>query len=249
MEDSLSNLPAMLPNNVQTLLRSLVSASIECFGPDLLSVVLFGSAAEGRLRVTSDVNLLFVLDRFDLNKADPLREPFRVGYAAVRLSTMFVLRSELEAANEAFAVKFGDISGRHRILYGQDLLSGLASSRVAKLRTLRQILLNLSMRLRERYMATSLREEQLAIVIAETASPLRSAAAAILDLEGRSAPSPKEALETIAGRFEGCDCNEVLKYLSEARENRSLPAGVAPATAAGLMELTARMRDYVERIA
>jgi predicted nucleotidyltransferase len=248
MGDSPENSISILPENIRNVLSSLVSAAQASFGPDLLSLVLFGSAAEGKLRATSDVNLLFILERFDQGKADSFREPLQVGYAAVKLSAMFVLRSELDAAFEAFAVKFADISERHRVLFGQDLLSGLAASRKARLRALRQSLLNLSMRLRERYMATSLREEQLALVIAEAASPLRSAAAAILDMEGKRAASPKEALETFAGGLGGDSWNQVLQSLSQAREAQFLAPGVAAASALDLMALTEKMRDHVERL-
>ncbi|MHC1743585.1 MAG: hypothetical protein AB9873_11195 [Syntrophobacteraceae bacterium] len=248
MDIRLENLASMLPGNVYNVLISLVSEAKESFGPDLLSLVLFGSAAEGRLRATSDVNLLFILERFDQGRADTFRTPLRVGHAALNVSPMFVLRSELDAAYEVFAVKFGDISERHQVLFGQDLLSGLAASREARLRALRQMLLNLSMRLRERYMTTSLREEQLALVIAEAAAPLRSAAATILALEGRPASSPKEALETLVRGMGGISWDQVLQSLSQAREDRFLAPGAAAAAAVSLMELSEKMRDYVERL-
>ena len=38
-------------------LATLLEAAVLHLGPTLRSVVLFGSAAEGRLRATSDVNL------------------------------------------------------------------------------------------------------------------------------------------------------------------------------------------------
>ncbi len=248
MGEGLENLSSVIPEDVRQVLASIVSAARESLGPDLLSIALFGSAAEGMLRATSDVNVLFILERFDRLRADSFRDPLRVGYSALKLSAMFVLRSELDAACEEFPVKFGDISRRHRVLYGQDLLSGLTIPRKAKLRALRQILLNLSMRLRERYMATSLREEQLAIVIAEAASPLRSVASTVLDLEGKAAPSPKEALELLAKDIGGDSWEQTLRNLSQARESRFLEPGVASAAAIGLMELTVKMLDYVERL-
>lgn len=248
MEQRLENPASPLPDDVLAVLSALVTSAKESFGPDLISLVLFGSAAEGRLRATSNVNLLFVLERFDQSRADAFREPLRAGHAALKLSTMFVLRSELEASFDVFAVKFEDISRRHRLLFGQDVLSGLAASRQARLRALRQLLLNLSMRLRERYLATSLREEQLKLVIAEAAAPLRSAAATILDLEGRSAPSPKEALETLVRGLGGIDGDVMLQSLSRAREEELLAPGVAAAAAVGLMELSEKMRDHVERL-
>ena len=63
-EDSL---PALqVPENVRRVLGDFLRAAREAFGDDdLLSVVLYGSAAEGRMRATSDVNVVLVLARFD----------------------------------------------------------------------------------------------------------------------------------------------------------------------------------------
>ena len=54
-----------LPENVERVLEGFVQSAQTAFGTDLISVVLYGSAAEGRMRSTSDVNVIVVLSRFD----------------------------------------------------------------------------------------------------------------------------------------------------------------------------------------
>jgi predicted nucleotidyltransferase len=61
-----------LPSQVGRVLADFVAAAQTAFATDLSSVVLFGSAAEGRLRPTSDVNLLLLLAKFDQGRADEL---------------------------------------------------------------------------------------------------------------------------------------------------------------------------------
>jgi len=139
-----------LPDEVGQVLNAFVEAAKNAFGSDLVSVVLFGSAAEARLRATSDVNVLLVLKRFEQARADDLREPLRVAHAAVQLNAMFLVETEIAAANEAFAVKFADIQARHRVLFGADPFAGLGTPRDALVRRLGQVLLNLQLRLRER---------------------------------------------------------------------------------------------------
>jgi hypothetical protein len=171
--------------------RAFVDAAVATLGPDLRSIVLFGSGAEGRLRATSDVNLMLVLRRFDLARADGLREPLRVAQTTARLAPMFVLESELGEAATAFANKFTDIEQRHRVLHGDDPLAGLAIPRAAAIARLRQVLLNTVLRLRGRYLAQSPNEARLAVVVADLAGPLRAAAATMLSLEGKPAASPR----------------------------------------------------------
>jgi predicted nucleotidyltransferase len=106
-------LPAGTPGHVAAVLKDLAEVSENAFGPDLCALLLFGSAAEGNLRATSDVNLLFVLARFEQPVVDRVRAALQTAQAAARLSAMFVLESELQALGEAFAVKFCDIARRH----------------------------------------------------------------------------------------------------------------------------------------
>jgi predicted nucleotidyltransferase len=63
-----------LPAQVARVLTDFVSAAQTAFANELRGVVLFGSAAEGRLRATSDVNLLIILSNFDEARAGELRK-------------------------------------------------------------------------------------------------------------------------------------------------------------------------------
>ena len=181
---------ADLPATVERVLREFVDATREAFGPELRAVVLYGSAAEGRLRPTSDVNVVVVLAAFDRARADRLREPLRLAQAAVRLTAMFLLESEIGPAVEAFAVKFADLGRRRRVLYGADPFARLAIGRPAEAARLTQVLLNLVLRLRAAYLLRGLREEQLARVVADAAGPLRSCAATLIGLESPPGAAP-----------------------------------------------------------
>jgi predicted nucleotidyltransferase len=233
-----------LPPNVERALEAFVQASRAALGDDLRALVLYGSAAEQRLRATSDVNLIVVLAAFDPAKLDGLREPLRTAHAAIRLSPMFLLEREVSPAMEAFAVKFADVLRRRRLLYGRDPFADLRPSRAAEIAQLRQVLLNLALRLRQQYMLRSLREEQAALLVAETAGPLRSCAAALAELGGHPAPSAREALADVGGaRF-----SDVVTALSRARETGLLPAGAAAPTLLGLLELIETLQRQVERL-
>src|SRR5438445_509439 len=74
-----------LPAPIAEILNSFLQSAKDAFGSDLISVVLFGSAAEGKLRATSDLNLILVLASFNQAKADGLREPLRIAQAAMQL--------------------------------------------------------------------------------------------------------------------------------------------------------------------
>ncbi len=236
------SIPSNLPEPVRRELASLVELAQSAFAADLKSIILFGSAAEGMLRPTSDVNLLLLLEKFDPDKADRLREPLRRISAAIDLHAMFLLEAELPAAMEAFAVKFGDIIRRHHVLYGSDPFAGLSPAPEKALARLKQILLNLTVRMREAYLLRSLREEQVVFLISEMTGPLRACAATLLELQGTPAASGKEALAKVASTLLTNPVDtELMEHISQARQTRALPDGASIPTFHALRALAEKM--------
>jgi len=238
-----------VPENVRRVLTEVLRKAQEVFNADLLSVVLYGSAAAGQMRPTSDVNLLLVLKRLDFSAGERLNETLRLAEAAVGLKVMFLLETEVADAATAFALKFADITDRHVLLYGRDPFAELAVPRGAKVFRLKQVLLNLVLRMREAFIRSAGEEKHRALLIAEFAAPLRSAAAVLLELENAPpALSPKEALEQVAAGIDSAAFADVLATLTAARSQRDLPAGAAGSTMQRLIELGTKMHERASRL-
>jgi hypothetical protein len=224
---------AGLPEPVAAVLADFMAAAREACGADLVSAALFGSAAEGRLAPTSDVNLLLVLRAFDAAQAAALRPAYIAAQAAIRLHTMFLLASELAAATELFAQKFADIRRRHRMLYGTDLLTQLRIPRQAEIFRLRQILLNLTLRLRDAHVTQGERPEQVTRILADALGPVRAASATLLELEGVAIGN---ALDTVAATCDGG--REAVAQLVAAHESAPLAGAADDALRATIVLLT-----------
>jgi hypothetical protein len=234
-----------LPEPVRAGLGAFTAATRQVFADDLVSVVLFGSAAEARLRKTSDVNVIVVLARLDPARLEAIGDAYRLAHAAIRLSAMFILASEIAVASDAFAVKFADIAARHIVLEGKDPFAGLTVTREAAVRRLRQVLVNLVLRLRERYALASRYDDQMALAAAEAAGPLRACAATLLTLEGEARVAPREALERVVGAGGAA----ALAAITQARE-RGSASGAGGATALlGAVAIAAGIEARAERLA
>jgi len=234
-----------LPETISRVLADFVESAREAFGPDLISIVLFGSAAEGTLRPTSDVNVIVVLSAFDRARADKIRETLRVGYAAVRLSVMFLLQDEIQPAADAFSQKFADVRRRRRVLWGPDPFLSLEVSRDALVARLRQVLLNLIIRMRNLYISQSLREEQLAEALADVAGPLATCAVSLLELEGTPWTTPYDALSRVAATAPGDDWAGTLLQLATIRGGHPSPPGTPSQVLFRLLDLLGYMRTRV----
>jgi len=229
-----------MEDRIRLGLERVVEAAKRVFGADLRSFVLFGSGAEDALRATSDVNVMLVLAAFDEAQAARIRDEIVLAGAAIRLRAMFLLESEVADAAEAFAVKFEDVQRRHRVLAGADPFAQLRVPREALVRRLKQVLLNLALRLREQIVTHGDDDATLTRVAAEASGPLRACAAELLVLEGQAARAPKEALVVVAGA--------PLEDLSRARETGTLPLGAAGPLVARLIALASSMRARVARL-
>ena len=209
-----------VPEPVRAVLSEFVETLIRVLGTSLDCVLLFGSAAEGRLRPTSDVNLLVMARAIDAPRLSALREPLNAGRAAIGLSVMFLESADFADACESFAMKFTDIKVRSRLLYGENPFSASSIPRAAAIRRLRQVLLNLKVRLRERYVLDGDRNERMAAVLAQMTGPLRVGAATLLALgDGRERP-PKAALEEFCEDARWSSC---LHGLSAVHRGEVLP--------------------------
>lgn len=200
---------------IQTLETSL--------GSHLRSLVLFGSAAENRLRFHSDINMLAILNSLEGANLEPVRSAYPLAKAELRAQLTIVLVTELPLAAQVFPIKYLDIKSRYKILLGEDLILPLAISSENLTQAIKQSLLNLSLRLREKWLAASHKDDLLLRGIAEAAGSLRAVANAILHLRGTSAPTPREALEILLKASGDPEFSSLSGALSAARERQELP--------------------------
>jgi len=248
MESSIGRELGDLPRVSGVAVAAFVTAARQAFRDDLRSVILYGSGAEGRLRPTSDINLVLVLSSFDPAKATAIRSQFSYAESAGRVTAMFLLESEIASAVELFAQKFSDIRRRHRVLFGSDPFAGISVPRSAEIWRLKQVLLNLTLRWREAYVEYGATPERISRLIADSAGPLRSCAATLSELEGRASTSPKEALANFANSLGNAGWEEVLAHISETRERTLLSPDVADATVLRLIELATHLRTRAEAL-
>lgn len=232
---------------VEKTLQEVLTSAKTAFGENLTAAVLFGSAATGQLRITSDVNLMFVLQRFTQPQADEVRETLRLARALIDLHVMFIGADELPLAAQSFPLKFADIQARHKLLWGQNPFAELVIPKADLIHHAKQTLLNFQLRMREQYVLTSLREEQLMHLIADAAAPLRTCAAALRQIRGDHYLSAKEALELLVADLNNPTFTAALQAISQARELGNLPVGSAPQVVMTLLELAhvvyARLND------
>jgi predicted nucleotidyltransferase len=226
-----------LPADVADALEEFKARSVDSFAGSLKSLLLFGSAAEGKMRATSDVNVLMVFTRIDLAQVDEWRSSVAALVAAIDLKPLVLLEDEIAAAADAFAVKYFDILHRRRVLHGVDPFESLTISDEALRRRVSQVLLNLSLRLRQSLFLHNDAARTHALV--DAVGPLRATAVALQELSRQPQTSPKEALLALASQHGATGLIERVQVLRETGE---------PVTADS-MQLLSELIEFVRAIA
>ncbi len=108
-------------------LTQLVEKLKAAYGENLVSAILYGSAASGEHHAHfSDFNVLCVLTQLTPRELAAGEDIFRWWREQGSPAPLLLTEAEMERSTDCFAIEFFDIKRQHVLLYGKDLISGLS---------------------------------------------------------------------------------------------------------------------------
>ena len=188
------------------VLRKLVEGLRGALGDELVSVVLYGSAARGDYEAsTSDLNVLIVVSDLTPRTLErlsgPVRRWERSGQPMLRLLSPAIIRESADV----FPIEFLDLQTSHRVLHGGDpfvtLEVQLNHLRGQCERELREKM----MRLREAYIETHDAPQALVRLLTESYSTFVALFRGCLRLHGDPVPVHNEEVATAFARAADID--------------------------------------------
>jgi predicted nucleotidyltransferase len=114
-----------LPQNISKTVDDFINRLKDTYRGNLISVILYGSAASGEFAGRySNVNLLVVLTDTsldNLNKVSNIitRRKFQ------RVNPLFFTEDYIKSSSDVFPIEFLDMKENYIVLYGKDTLAGL----------------------------------------------------------------------------------------------------------------------------
>ncbi|HTM57246.1 MAG TPA: hypothetical protein VL123_02400 [Candidatus Udaeobacter sp.] len=111
---------------------------------------------------------------------------------------MFVTRSEIENSLDVFAIEWLDIQERHLLLEGEDVFAGLVIPHDALRLQCEHELRGRHLRLRQAYVLSHGRSDQLAATLRSAASGLATLFRTLLRLRGEVPPANSRVIERVA---------------------------------------------------
>ncbi len=110
----------------ETKIADFVARLQQAAGPNLESVILYGSAVSGEYDPEySNINLLCVLKETALSNLLALAPSIEWWIKQSHSAPLLITRDELEHSADVFAIEFMDIQRHHRVLFGSDPVTSL----------------------------------------------------------------------------------------------------------------------------
>lgn len=234
---------------MEKLLNELVSRLRSAFGNELVSVVLYGSAASGEYHEKfSDLNVLCVLTRVGVAELVKGQEAVRWWRKQNQPLPLFLSREEIENANDVFPVEFLDIQHNHRILHGEDVAAKIRIDTHQHRSQVEHELRASLLRLRERFLGLQQDKGDVARLMLDSVSTFATLFRHALILSGSEAPVKKREVFRAAAENLGISGDPFEKLLTAREQNRKLGDGeVLPLFEAYLAEVT-RMAEVVDKL-
>lgn len=227
----------------ETLLSEIVQKLQQAAGENLVSVVLYGSAADGDFHAgQSDLNLLCVLGDASfaaLSKIAPAAEWWR---RKQQPAPMCLTRQELQDSADVFSIEFLDMKQRYRVLHGEDVLRDLVVPMDLHRRQLEYELREKLFLLRQRLLLAGKNEKHLWEVMLRSLSSFTTLMRHVLIEFGEPAPKhSREAVTQLAARlnFDPSAFVQLMDVRAKQKEKRQLSAASLASQYLGAIEKVA----------
>jgi hypothetical protein len=110
----------------EKLISEFVEKMRAATGANLVSVILYGSGAEGEFHPEySDLNLLCVLRDASFASLNKIADVVEWWRGNKHHPPLVLTQADLKTSADVFSIEFVDMKQRHRVLYGEDVLSSL----------------------------------------------------------------------------------------------------------------------------
>jgi len=173
----------------------VIADSERLFGDDLVSILMYGSAASGEYRHgSSDINFMIVLTDKGIDRLDCAFEAVREWRKSRAAIPLFITEGYLDTSLDVFPIEYLNFQTNHVLLYGKNVLEGLViRPEFVRLQCERELKGKL-MVLRAAFLSTAGKGRRLKEVVSDSLPAMVAVFRALLYLKGRDGRGDKRSI-------------------------------------------------------
>ena len=117
---------AKIPDKPQDVFAELTNDYQKVFGKELVSLLLYGSAAGGfYVKGKSDINLLVVVTKEGIERLDDSLDIYKKWKKSRVAAPLIMTRKFIEDSLDCYPIEFLNMKSSHILIHGEDVLAGL----------------------------------------------------------------------------------------------------------------------------
>src|SRR5689334_12864224 len=230
--------------------EELVEQLRRAYGPELRSVVLYGSAAAGEhIPKRSDYNVLVLVDALSLDRLSAAASVARAWSEGGNPAPMTLTLSEWRGSADIFAMEYADILERHKILYGESPFDGIRVDQRDLRLQLEHEAMGKLLRLRQGVLATGGDERRQTELLADSLSTIMVIFRAVLRLEGDVPAKDNLAVSQAVARHAGFDPAPFERVVRHVRGEQAISPAEAGSVLAGYHNGMEKLVEHLDRFA
>jgi hypothetical protein len=229
--------------------EQLVEQLRRAYGPELRSVVLYGSAAAGEhIPKRSDYNVLVLVDALSLDRLSAAASVARAWSEGGNPAPMTLTMSEWRGSADVFAMEYADILERHKILYGESPFDGIrVDPRDLRLQLEHEAMGKL-LRLRQGILASGGDNRLEAELLAASLSTIMVIFRSMARLQGETPPKDNLALAHSVARHAGFDSAPFERVVRHVRGEQTIATGEVRSVVAGYLAGMEKLVAHLDRL-
>ncbi|MDY6953620.1 MAG: hypothetical protein SWE60_19090 [Thermodesulfobacteriota bacterium] len=214
-----------IPKEPREVFSDITDDYQNLFGDDLVSIILYGSAASGEyIAGKSDINFMIVLSDHGIDSLERTFEVVKKWKKRKVATPLFLTEDYIHTSLDAFPVEYLNFQNCHQLVYGKDIFKDLTFDRhYVRLQCEREIKAKLLL-LREAFLETGGKGRDLQELIAQSVHAFVAVFNGLLYLKGEEVPRRKrDAVAQVCNTF---DLDKALfEKLLDIRGKKMKPSG------------------------
>jgi len=202
-------------------LENYVKSLSELYGEDLISIILYGSAArDDYVAGVSNINILVVLEDAQIKEIKKARDISRQARNKFSIEPRFMSLETITIASDVLPIAFLDMQEQYSVLHGQDVLREITIERRYLKYQCESRLRFILMRMRNFYLFFSRDQKIMSARLVESFTYFLHLLKSIYRLQGDEPPIRQEEIVTRSAKRFNLDGNLMGKILDLKRKQR-----------------------------